>query len=250
MVKDCVDSSREPVQFGGAMKSETETQSQPNPEVPEWLPDLHRSVVVACWGGRLTGSFMDELMSFATEAAVKSWMKNPEGSRSYHWQAVRLACMDHMRRGGLGFGSLKKGYAGTKRAIEGLDGWETMSVGEIESKIGPQHDARTLQNDPAVSRRRIQLVRDLMLANLPHTEMEVEAVGVEPEVGEVGFEEMTETLTEKERAVLTMIYVDGKTLRDVGAEMGFSFQRAKQILDKALGKLRRVPWIGKELYRR
>lgn len=235
------------VQVGGAMKSETESNALTAPEVPEWLPDLHRSVVVSCWGGRLTGSFMDELMSFATEAAVKSWMKSPDGSKGYHWQAVRLACMDHMRRGGLGFGSLKKGYAGTKRAIEGLDGWETMSVGEIESKIGPQHDARTLQNDPAVSRRRIQLVRDLMLANLPHTEMEVEAVGVEPEVGEVGFEEMTETLTEKERAVLTMIYVDGKTLRDVGAEMGFSFQRAKQILDKALEKLRAVPWIKREL---
>ena len=239
--------SHEPEQVGGAMKSETESNDLNAPEVPEWLPDLHRSVVVACWGGRLTGSFMDELMSFATEAAVKSWMKNPEGSRSYHWQAVRLACTDHMRRGGLGFGSLKKGYAGTKRAIEGLDGWETMSVGEIESKIGPQHDARTLQNDPAVSPRRIRMVRDLMLANLPHTEMEVEAVGVEPEVGEVGFEEMTETLTEKERAIVTMVYVDGKTLRDVGAEMGFSFQRAKQILDKALGKLRSVPWIKKEL---
>ena len=229
------------------MKIETESNALTTPEVPEWLPDLPRSVVVACWGGRLTGSFMDELMSFATEAAVKSWMKNPEGSRSYHWQAVRLACMDHMRRGGLGFGSLKKGYAGTKRAIEGLDGWETMSVGEIESKIGPQHDARTLQNDPAVSLRRIRMVRDLMLANLPHTEMEVEAVGVEPEVGEVGFEEMTETLTEKERAVVTRVYVDGKTLKDVGAEMGFSFQRAKQILDKSLGKLRAVPWIKREL---
>ena len=229
------------------MKSETETQAQPNPEVPEWLPDLPRAVVVACWGGRLTGSFLDELMSFATEAAVKSWLKRPEDSKAYHWQAVRLACMDHMRQGRLGFGSLKKGYAGIKREIEGLEGWEKMSVEEIESKIGPQHDARTLQNDPAVSRRRIQLVRDLMLANLPHTEMEVEAVGVEPEVGEVGFEEMTETLTEKERAVLTMIYVDGKTLRDVGDDMGFSFQRAKQILDRALGKLRRVPWIKREL---
>ena len=86
-----------------------------------------------------------------------------------------------------------------------------------------------------------------MLAALPHTEFEVESVGVDPEVGEVGFEEMTETLTEKERAVLTMIYVDGKTLRDVGAEMGFSFQRAKQILDKALEKLRAVPWIKREL---
>ena len=229
----------------GAMK--TESNALTTQEVPEWLPDLPRSVVVACWGGRLTGSFMDELMSFATEAAVKSWQKNQEATQSYHRKAVQLACMDHMRRGGLGFGSLKKGYAGTKRAIEGLDGWETMSVGEIESKIGPQHDARTLQNDPAVSRRRIRMVRDLMLANLPHTEMEVEAVGVEPEVGGFRFEEMTETLTEKERAVVTMIYVDGKTLQDVGAEMGFSFQRAKQILDHALGKLRSVPWIKREL---
>ena len=229
------------------MKSETETQAQPNPEVPEWLPDLPRSVVVACWGGRLTGTFIDELMSFAVEAAVKSWQKNPEATQSYHWQAVKLACIDHMRRGRLGFGSLKKGYLGTKRAIEALEGWETMSVEEIEAKIGPQHAAGTLQNDPAVSLRRIQMVRDLMLANLPHTEMEVESVGVDPEVGEVGFEEMTETLTEKERAVVTMVYVDGKTLRDVGAEMGFSFQRAKQILDKALGKLRAVPWIQREL---
>ena len=235
------------MQVGGAMKSETESNALTTLEVPEWLPDLPRSVVVSCWGGRLTGTFLDELMSVATEAAVKSWRKSPDDSKGYHWQAVRLACIDHMRHGRFGFGSIRKGYIGTKRAIEGLDGWETMSVGEIESKIGPQHDARTLQNDPAVSRRRIQLVRDLMLANLPHTEMEVEAVGVEPEVGEVVFEEMTETLTEKERAVLTMIYVDGKTLKDVGAEMGFSFQRAKQILDKALEKLRAVQWIKREL---
>lgn len=238
--------SHEPEQ-AGAMKSETETEAKPTQEAPEWLPDLPRSVVVACWGGRLTGAFLDELMSFATEAAVKSWQKNPEDSRAYHWQAVKLACIDHMRRGRLGFGSLKKGYAGIKKAIESLDGWETMSVEEIEAKIGPQHDARTLQNDPAVSLRRIRMVRDLMLANLPHTEMEVEAVGVDPEVGGVRFEEMTETLTENEQAVVTMIYVDGKTLRDVGAELGFSFQRAKQVLDKALGKLRRVPWIQREL---
>ena len=235
------------MQVGGAMKSETESNALSAPEVPEWLPDLPRSVVVSCWGGRLTGTFLDELMSVATEAAVKSWRKSPDDSKGYHWQAVRLACIDHMRHGRFGFGSIRKGYIGTKRAIEGLDGWETMSVGEIESKIGPQHDARTLQNDPAVSRRRIQLVRDIMLAALPHTEFEVESVGIDPEVGEVRFEEMTETLTEKERAVLTMIYVDGKTLRDVGAEMGFSFQRAKQILDKALGKLRSVPWIKREL---
>ena len=229
------------------MKSETETQSQPNPEVPEWLPDLPRAVVVACWGGRLTGTFLDELMSFATEAAVKSWQKNQEATQSYHWQAVRLACIDHMRHGQLGFGSIRKGYLGTKKAIEGLDGWETMSVEEIEAKIGPQHDARTLQNDPAVSLRRIRMVRDLMLAALPHTELEMESVGIDPEVGEVRFEEMTETLTEKERAVVTMVYVDGKTLKEVGAEMGFSFQRAKQILDKSLEKIRAVPWIKREL---
>lgn len=225
----------------------TESNALTTQEVPEWLPDLPRAVVVACWGGRLTGTFLDELMSFAAEAAVKSWQKNPEASKSYHWNAVRLACIDHMRHGRLGFGSIRKGYLGTKKAIEALDGWETMSVEEIEAKIGPQHDARTLQNDPVVSLRRIRMVRDLMLANLPHTEMEVEAVGVDPEVGEVGFEEMTETLTEKERDVVTLIYVDGKTLRDVGAEMGFSFQRAKQILEKALGKLRQVPWIKREL---
>lgn len=247
MVKDCVDRGREPEQAGGAMKSETETQSQPNPEVPEWLPDLPRAVVVACWGGRLTGTFLDELMSFATEAAVKSWQKNQEATQSYHWQAVRLACIDHMRHGQLGFGSIRKGYLGTKKAIEGLDGWETMSVEEIEAKIGPQHDARTLQNDPAVSLRRIRMVRDLMLAALPHTELEMESVGIDPEVGEVRFEEMTETLTEKERAVVTMVYVDGKTLKEVGAEMGFSFQRAKQILDKSLEKIRAVPWIKREL---
>ena len=239
--------SHEPEQVGGAMKSETESNAMPDPEVPEWLPDLPRSVVVSCWGGRMTATFLDELVSFAAEAAVKSWQKNPDASKGYHWQAVRLACIDHMRHGRLGFGSIRKGYLGTKKAIEALDGWESMSAEEIESKIGPQHDARTLQNDPAVSLRRIRMVRDIMLAALPHTEFEVESVGIDPEVGEVRFEEMTETLTEKERAIVTMVYVDGKTLRDVGAEMGFSFQRAKQILDKSLGKLRAVQWIKREL---
>ena len=239
--------SHEPEQVGGAMKSETESNALPAPEVPEWLPGLPRSVVVSCWGGRMTATFLDELVSFAAEAAVKAWQKNPGGSKSYHFQAVKLACIDHLRSGRLGFGSIRKGYLGTKKAIEALDGWESMSAEEIESKIGPQHDARTLQNDPAVSLRRIRMVRDIMLAALPHTEFEVESVGVDPEVGEVRFEEMTETLTEKERAIVTMVYVDGKTLKDVGAEMGFSFQRAKQILDKALEKLRSVPWIKREL---
>lgn len=209
-------------------------------DIAEQYVGFPEAVVGSVWGGRVSPDTVDEMVGVGTVAMMKKLREDPSVEKVELWKAIKDGIMNWIRAGA--YGGITRRSFPVMKAIRGVDGWEDMPLETLATKVpvGCKTDEGHMN--------KVGRVRRIMLTNTKPPEGWEEFAGVEDERNEPEIVEMALAgLSEAQATAIRMRYVDGKTVREIGEELGVTFQGAEYNIKEGLKKIRGNPKLMREL---